>query len=75
MAANGSYGVGLRAAWLAALVAVSVDAGAAEPVVLKEGLKAGETTRVVASLKAQGLYRPAPPPGAGPEAEPPKPRR
>ena len=43
----------------------------AEPVTIKESTPAGSTTQVLITLKAEGLYQPAPAPSAG-KAEAPK---
>lgn len=43
-----------------------------EAVTLRDSAQVGDSTKVLITLKAEGLYRPAPPPGAA-KAEPPKP--
>ncbi|MBV8384257.1 MAG: hypothetical protein JOZ63_16740 [Planctomycetaceae bacterium] len=60
-----------RAVGLAALMLGAASAGAA-PVTLREAARMGESTRVLITLKADGHYRPAPPPGTS-QAEPGKP--
>src|SRR5689334_20549758 len=56
------------------LAVLGVGAGAArgdnEKVTLRESSPAGSTTRVVIALKAEGLYQPASPPGAGKDDSP-----
>jgi hypothetical protein len=53
---------------------VALAVGAAPPVVLRETDRVGETSRVSVTLKAEGLYRPGPPPGTTPtKSEPIKP--
>src|SRR3954447_1024364 len=75
MAKSRTSGAGLAA--LVVGVGVAALAGAdGPPAVLRESAKVGETTRVLVTLKAEGLYRPGPPPGAAPaatKAEPVKP--
>lgn len=38
--------------------------GADEPVTLRDSARVGDVTKVLVSLKAEGLFRPGPPPGA-----------
>ena len=49
------------------LAAVNVEppAGPAEAVALRESAEVGQTTRVLVTLSAEGLYRPSPPPSQG----------
>lgn len=47
--------------------------GAEEPVTLRPLARGEETTRVRVAMKAEGLYRPGPPPGAAAKAEPARP--
>jgi hypothetical protein len=51
-------------------VGAGADRAADEKVALRESSPAGSTTRVVVALKAEGLYQPAPPPGAGKDDSP-----
>jgi hypothetical protein len=46
--------------------------GADETVTLRDSARVGESTKLLVGLKAEGLYRPGPPPGA-PKSEPIKP--
>ncbi len=55
-----------------ATVSREPPAGPAEAVVLRESAKVGDTTRVLVTLSAEGLYRPSPPPSET-EVEPLKP--
>jgi hypothetical protein len=58
--------IGLAALW----ATVSGSWGAGPGVELRETARVGETSRVVATLQAQGLYRPAPAPGPGAKEAP-----
>jgi hypothetical protein len=44
---------------------VATGTGAADPVALREEARPGQTAQVTVTLKAAGLYRPQPTPGAG----------
>src|SRR5262245_44970335 len=68
MAAIKCWAIGVAIFWVG-LPAFGADA----PVTLRESPQTGETTRVLVTLKAEGLYRPGPPPGAATKAAPPKP--